>query len=625
MRPEAEVDLPNRINPWTVVLLLIFGLWLYSLMGSTGAAPSISYDTFVRFVAENKVSKALIAEDRITGEFKSPERVTSKDKFITTKRFQTTPPIPQVPDLDLPALLKKHNVEFSFKTTSPWLLIIANFLPVLLLVGFFWFFFMRGPAGGGGGGVMQFGQSRARMYGKERQVSTTFKDVAGHEEAKRELVEVVDFLKHPQKYLAIGAEIPKGVLLVGPPGTGKTLLARAVAGEAGVPFFSVSASEFMEMFVGVGASRVRTLFDEARKNAPAIIFIDEIDSIGRKRGAGIGGGHDEREQTLNQILAEMDGFEKDTSVIVMAATNRPDILDPALLRPGRFDRKVVVGLPSLEERKEILRVHMRGKPVADDVDVAELAQMTPGFSGADLKNLVNEAALQAARENSERIHRQHFLTALDKIVLGLERGSLKLSDKEKRAIAYHEAGHAVVSEVLPEADKTQKVSIVPRGMALGVTWHQPEERVLVSYEHLMDELSVLMGGRAAEEIFTGTITTGAADDFKRATETAKRMVLEWGMGDHFKHIAWDAGMGPVFLGEEIARRKDFSERTAELVDEDVRKILDAAYARTRGILNEHDAAMHAIAAELLEKETIPGDRVRELLKSEPPASEAAEA
>lgn len=595
-------------------------------MGNAGAAPPISYDTFVRFVTENKVQKVLIAEDRITGEFKSPERVTSKDKVITTKRFVTTPPIPQVPDLELPALLKKHGVEFSFKTTSPWLLILANFLPVLLLVGFFWFFFMRGPAAGGGGGVMQFGQSRARMYGKEQQVSTTFKDVAGHEEAKRELVEVVDFLKHPQKYLAIGAEIPKGVLLVGPPGTGKTLLARAVAGEAGVPFFSVSASEFMEMFVGVGASRVRTLFEEARKNAPAIIFIDEIDSIGRKRGAGIGGGHDEREQTLNQILAEMDGFEKDTSVIVMAATNRPDILDPALLRPGRFDRKVMVGLPSLEERKAILLVHMRGKPIADDVDVEELAQMTPGFSGADLKNLVNEAALQAARENGERIHKQHFLTALDKIVLGLERGSLKLSDKEKRAIAYHEAGHAVVSEVLPNADKTQKVSIVPRGMALGVTWHRPEERVLVSFEHLMDELSVLMGGRAAEELFTGTITTGAADDFKRATETAKRMVLEWGMGDHFKHIAWDAGMGPVFLGEEIARRKDFSERTAELVDEDVRKILDGAYARTRKILEEHDQAMHKIAEELLAKETIPGDRVREILRGEPPASgEAAEA
>jgi len=615
--------LPNRINPWTIVLFLIFGLWLYSLMSSAGAAPPISYDAFVRFVTEDKVQKVLIAEDRISGEFKSPERVTSKDKVITTKRFVTTTPIPQVADRELPALLQKHGVEFSFKTTSPWLLILANFLPVLLLVGFFWFFFMRGPAAGGGGGVMQFGQSRARMYGKEQQVSTTFKDVAGHEEAKRELVEVVDFLKHPQKYLAIGAEIPKGVLLVGPPGTGKTLLARAVAGEAGVPFFSVSASEFMEMFVGVGASRVRTLFEEARKNAPAIIFIDEIDSIGRKRGAGIGGGHDEREQTLNQILAEMDGFEKDTSVIVMAATNRPDILDPALLRPGRFDRKVVVGLPSLEERKAILRVHMRGKPVADDVDVEELAQMTPGFSGADLKNLVNEAALQAARENGERIRKQHFLTALDKIVLGLERGSLKLSDKEKRAIAYHEAGHAVVSEVLPNADKTQKVSIVPRGMALGVTWHQPEERVLVSYEHLMDELSVLMGGRAAEELFTGTITTGAADDFKRATETAKRMVLEWGMGDHFKHIAWDAGMGPVFLGEEIARRKDFSERTAELVDEDVRKILDGAYARTRKILEEHDQAMHKIAEELLEKETIPGDRVRAILKGEPTSGEAA--
>ncbi len=608
----------NRINPWTVVLLIILGYWFFAQM-SGGGAPSISYDTFVRYVSANKVKRVTISEDKISGEFKVPERVNSKDRIITTKKFLTTPPIPQVPDLDLPNLLKQHNVEFTFKTTSPWILVLANFLPVLVLVGFFWFFFMRGPAGGAGGGVMQFGQSRARMYGKERRVDTTFKDVAGHEEAKRELVEVVDFLKHPQKYLSIGAEIPKGVLLVGPPGTGKTLLARAVAGEAGVPFFSVSASEFMEMFVGVGASRVRTLFDEARKNAPAIIFIDEIDSIGRKRGAGIGGGHDEREQTLNQILAEMDGFEKETSVIVMAATNRPDILDSALLRPGRFDRKVVVGLPSLEERKQIFQVHMRGKPIADDVDVNELAQMTPGFSGADIKNLVNEAALQAAREDDHDIHKRHFLTALDKIVLGLERGSLKLSDKEKRAIAYHEAGHAVVSEVLPEADKTQKVSIVPRGMALGVTWHRPEERVLVSYEHLMDELAVLMGGRAAEELFTGTITTGAADDFKRATETAKRMVLEWGMGEHFRHIAWDAGTGPVFLGEDIVRRKDFSEHTAEMIDEDVRNILDQTYVRTRKILEEHGQAMHAIAAELLEHETIPGDRVRELLSQPPQA------
>ncbi len=602
--------LPNRINPWTIVLLVILGYWLFTAVnGST--QPKLTYTEFRRFVAEGKVAEVVVEDTRIVGVFKTPERLERGGATTTTKRFVVTLPPPQVGDPDLLNFLEENGVQVAIKSPSFWPQFLIYFAPTLLLIAFFWYFFMRSQ--GGAGQVMQFGQSRARVYGREKRVPTTFKDVAGHEEVKRELMEVVDFLKNPQKYIAIGAEIPKGVLLVGPPGTGKTLLARAVAGEAGVPFFSVSASEFMEMFVGVGASRVRTLFDEARKNAPAIIFIDELDSIGRKRGAGIGGGHDEREQTLNQILSEMDGFEKDTSVIVMAATNRPDILDPALLRPGRFDRQVVVGLPSQEERREILKVHMRNKPIDADVDVEELAHMTSGFSGADLKNLVNEAALQAARENAQKIRRDHFLTALDKIVLGLERGTLKLSPEERRAVAYHEAGHAVVSEVLPHADKTAKVSIVPRGMALGVRWARPEERVLVSKEHLMDELAVIMGGRAAEELFTGTVTTGAADDFKRATQIAKRMVLDWGMGEHFQHIAWGSDSGPVFLGEEIARKKDHSEETARLVDQDIRKILDEAYQRARDILEAHAPAMHRIAEELLERETIPGDRVREIL------------
>ena len=602
--------MPTRINPWTLVILVIAGYWLFTLF-SGGNQPTVSYSDFRQYVSEGKIARVILEENRITGVFKVPERITTGGGTSTVSRF-SLPTLPSnVRDDELIPLLQQNNVEVITRSPSIWPQVIGIFAPVILLMAFFWFFFMRSQ--GGAGQVMQFGQSRARQYGKERRVSTTFKDVAGHTEAKRELMEVVDFLKNPQKYIAIGAEIPKGVLLVGPPGTGKTLLSRAIAGEAGVPFFSVSASEFMEMFVGVGASRVRSLFVAARRNARAIILIDYLDSIGRKRGAGIGGGHDEREQTLNQILSEMDGFEKDTSVIVLAATNRPDILDPALLRPGRFDREVVIGLPTMEERKEILLVHMRGKPIASDVEVMELAQITPGMSGADLKNLVNEAALQAAREGYNQIHMSHFRTALDKIMLGLERGTLKLSESEKRAVAYHEAGHAVAGEVLPYADKTEKVSIVPRGMSLGVRWSKPEERVLMSKEHLEDTLAMTLAGRAAEEIFTGTITTGAANDFKQATQMAKQMVLDWGMGEHFKNVAWGSNSGPIFLGEEIAKKQDHSEETARLIDEDIRKILDDAYAKAKKVLSDHAPAMHKIAEELLTHETILGNRVREIL------------
>jgi len=613
--------LPQRINPFTLILLLLLGYLAYTTL--TGPpAPTLAYTEFRELVRQGKVAEVTLEETRMLGLLKEPERFPTPQGERVARRFQVPLPPVAVQDPELLSFLEENGVKVVTKPPSLWPQFLLYVGPTLLLILFFWFFFMR--AQGGAGQVMQFGQSRARLYGKEKNVATTFKDVAGHEEAKRELMEVVDFLKYPQKYLELGAEIPKGVLLVGPPGTGKTLLARAVAGEAGVPFFSVSASEFMEMFVGVGASRVRSLFEDARKNAPSIIFIDELDSIGRKRGAGIGGGHDEREQTLNQILSEMDGFEKDTSVIVLAATNRPDILDPALLRPGRFDRQVVVGLPSLEERKEILLVHLRGKPVAEDVDALELAHLTPGFSGADLKNLVNEAALMAARSGEPRIRKEHFLKALDKIVLGLERPTLKLSEEEKRAVAYHEAGHAVVGEILPHADKTEKVSIVPRGMALGARWSKPEERVLVSKDHLMDELAVLMAGRVAEELFTGTVTTGAQDDFKRATQLAKRMVLDWGMGEHFKNIAWGSDAGPIFLGEEIAKKKDHSEETARLIDQDIRTILDEAYAKARQVLLEHAEAMHRIAEELLREETVPGERVRAILKETAPVQKSQE-
>ncbi|WP_117238597.1 ATP-dependent zinc metalloprotease FtsH [Thermus sediminis] len=611
----------QRINPFTLVFLLLLGYLVYTAF--TGPPdPTLAYTEFRELVRQDKVAEVTLEETRITGLLKEPERLPTPQGERVARRFQVPLPPAQVQDPELLPFLEERGVKIVTKPPSLWPQVLLYLGPALLLIAFFWFFFMR--AQGGAGQVMQFGQSRARLYGKEKNVTTTFKDVAGHQEAKRELMEVVDFLKNPRKYLELGAEIPKGVLLVGPPGTGKTLLARAVAGEAGVPFFSVSASEFMEMFVGVGASRVRSLFEDARRNAPSIIFIDELDSIGRKRGAGIGGGHDEREQTLNQILSEMDGFEKDTSVIVLAATNRPDILDPALLRPGRFDRQVVVGLPSLEERKEILLVHLRGKPIAEGMDALELAHLTPGFSGADLKNLVNEAALLAAREGKKEIGKDHFLKALDKIILGLERPALKLSEEERRAVAYHEAGHAVVGEVLPHANKTEKVSIVPRGMALGARWSKPEERVLVSKDHLMDELAVLMAGRVAEELFTGTVTTGAQDDFKRATQLAKRMVLDWGMGEHFKNIAWGSDSGPVFLGEEIAKKKDHSEETARLIDQDIRAILDEAYAKARQVLLEHTEAMHRIAEELLREETIPGERVRAILKETAPVQRSQE-
>ncbi len=613
--------LAQRINPFTLVFLLLLGYLVYTAF--TGPPdPTLAYTEFRELVRQDKVAEVTLEETRITGLLKEPERLPTPQGERVARRFQVPLPPAQVQDPELLPFLEERGVKIVTKPPSLWPQVLLYLGPALLLIAFFWFFFMR--AQGGAGQVMQFGQSRARLYGKEKNVTTTFKDVAGHQEAKRELMEVVDFLKNPRKYLELGAEIPKGVLLVGPPGTGKTLLARAVAGEAGVPFFSVSASEFMEMFVGVGASRVRSLFEDARRNAPSIIFIDELDSIGRKRGAGIGGGHDEREQTLNQILSEMDGFEKDTSVIVLAATNRPDILDPALLRPGRFDRQVVVGLPSLEERKEILLVHLRGKPIAEGMDALELAHLTPGFSGADLKNLVNEAALLAAREGKKEIGKDHFLKALDKIILGLERPALKLSEEERRAVAYHEAGHAVVGEVLPHANKTEKVSIVPRGMALGARWSKPEERVLVSKDHLMDELAVLMAGRVAEELFTGTVTTGAQDDFKRATQLAKRMVLDWGMGEHFKNIAWGSDSGPVFLGEEIAKKKDHSEETARLIDQDIRAILDEAYAKARQVLLEHTEAMHRIAEELLREETIPGERVRAILKETAPVQRSQE-
>jgi cell division protease FtsH len=602
----------TRINPWIIILLVIvvIGLLNFSSSGPRGSA--ISYSTFLELVNADKVKSVVFTDQNVDITLKQQEQVTAQNGEIReSSRFTTLLPTPATPDSRLLPLLQERGVDYSNRVPSNWFPILLQFLPLVLFIAFFYFILMRGQ--GAQGQVMQFGQSRAKQYGKERKVSTTFADVAGHEEVKRELVEVVDFLKNPGKYHAIGAEIPKGVLLVGPPGTGKTLLARAVAGEAGVPFFTVSASEFMEMFVGVGASRVRSLFDDARKASPAIIFIDELDSIGRKRGAGIGGGHDEREQTLNQILSEMDGFDKTTSVIVLAATNRPDILDAALLRPGRFDRQVTVGLPNVKEREAILRVHMRNKPLDASVSVDELARTTPGMSGADLRNLVNEAALEAARRGKTTIGYEDFSGALDKIMLGLERGSLVLTNETKRVIAYHEAGHAVVAQVLPNANKPSKVTIVPRGFSLGVTITPPDENrmILMSKEDAEAQLSIMFGGRAAEELFIGPVTSGASNDFQQALGLARRMVLEWGMGDRFKNMAWGNNSGPVFLGEQLLSRNDVSDETARLLDEDIKEILERAYQKTKDVLQKYAQAMHEISRALLETEIINGEVVRE--------------
>ena len=493
---------------------------------------------------------------------------------------------------------------------------LMNWLPLLLLLGV-WIFVMRQMQGGGAGKAMNFGRSRARMLNEDG-ARVTFDDVAGVDEAKEELSEVVEFLSNPKKFTRLGGRIPKGVLLVGPPGTGKTLLARAVAGEAGVPFFSISGSDFVEMFVGVGASRVRDLFVQGKKNAPCLIFIDEIDAVGRKRGAGLGGGHDEREQTLNQLLVEMDGFESNEGVILIAATNRPDVLDPALLRPGRFDRQVVVPTPDLRGRRRILEVHTKRTPLAPDVDLDLLARGTPGFSGADLENLVNEAALQAAKLNADTLDMHDFEFAKDKVLMGRERRSLILSDEEKRITAYHEGGHALAARLLPGSDPVHKVTIIPRGRALGVTMQLPEEdRHGYSRNYLRNTLVVLLGGRVAEEIIFDDITTGASNDIERVTRTARKMVCEWGMSDAIGTLAIGETGEEVFIGREWVQNKNYSEDTARLVDGEVKRIVEEAHSRCRTLLQDNLELLHSIARALLDRETITGDELDMIMEGKP--------
>jgi cell division protease FtsH len=596
----------RSFNPWLIVMLIILGIFVFNQFTSPGAPREITYTTFAQLVDEGRVARVTIDRNSgvIEGELQMESQVVIDGEPQTVRNFRVTTIVSD----SLLLRLEERVGEVTIRNPPQWLGLLISFLPFILLIAIFWFFFMR--AQGGPNQVMQFGQSKAKTFGRENKVDTTFSDVAGHAEAKMELKEVVDFLKHPQKYLRIGAEIPKGVLLVGPPGTGKTLLARAVSGEAGVPFLTVSASEFMEMFVGVGASRVRNLFEEARKASPAIIFIDELDSIGRRRGAGIGGGHDEREQTLNQILSEMDGFEKDTSVIIIAATNRPDILDPALLRPGRFDRQVTIGLPTMREREEILKVHVRNKPIDEEVDLRRLAESTPMFSGADLENLTNEAALIAARANKHVIAWNDFNEALDRITLGLRRGSLVPTEEERKLLAYHEAGHAVMYAAQPELGEIRKVTISPRGAAGGFMAPLSKEELFFNEDRFRAQLVVAYGGRLAEKRITGTISSGASNDLKQATELAKQMVLDMGMGGE-EYVAWGSDSGPVFLGGEISRRKDFSEETARQLEEQVTHILKAAYDRTEQLIEEHWPAVEAVARALLRVETVDGKLVAE--------------
>ncbi len=579
-----------------VVLVTI----LVSELFSTSTGKAITYSQFLSQVRSGQISQATINNQNST--------ISGKTK--SGSEFRTTGPVELSP-VDR-QLLEENNVKLEFKTPQPNLFanIFPLLLPVLLLIGFF--VWMQRRSQGQVGSVMQIGRSKAKAYSTEKP-GTTFSDVAGYQGVKQEINEVVEFLKTPARYAAIGARIPKGILLVGPPGTGKTLLARAVAGEAGVPFLSVTGSDFMEMFVGVGASRVRDLFQTARKSGRSIIFIDEIDSIGRKRGAGLGGGHDEREQTLNQLLSEMDGFEATEGIVVMAATNRPDILDPALLRPGRFDRQVIVPLPEIEERLLILGVHSKHKRMGEDVDLRTVAKGTPGMSGADLSNLVNEAALFAVRRNSEQIEMVDFESARDRILMGMRRDSMALSEAEKETVAYHEGGHAVCAAVLPHADPLHKVTILPTGAALGVTQQLPEERHLYPQHYIEDSLVVRLGGRIAEGLVYNVFSTGANNDLVGATELARKMVREWGMSERIGPMAWGSH-NQVFLGEDIMSSREYSDVTAHVIDEEVERILRNQEDRCRSLLKEHRAALDLVAQALLEHETIDGAEVHRLIK-----------
>jgi len=591
--------------------IVLLGVMLWKLVSANGGQAREDQPSYTEFMAKvdaGDVKEVTMYLGQISYELQGEYVRPANRKFIVKIDKEDAPNVTKA--------LRDKAVQIKIQEvrSGDWVLLLLNGLPLLLLVGFCLFLMRQMQAGGNK--ALSFGKSRARLLSAQ-QKKATFKDVAGTDEAKEELQEIIEFLKDPQKFQKLGGRIPKGVLLVGPPGTGKTLLARAIAGEANVPFFSISGSDFVEMFVGVGASRVRDLFEQGKKNAPCIIFIDEIDAVGRHRGAGLGGGHDEREQTLNALLVEMDGFESNEGVILIAATNRPDVLDPALLRPGRFDRRVVVARPDVKGREEILRVHTRKVPIGDDVDLSIIARGTPGFSGADLANLVNEAALWAARQNRKFVTMADFEMSKDKVLMGVERKSMILSDEEKKNTAYHEAGHALVAAMTPGADPVHKVTIIPRGMALGLTMQLPEaDKHTYTREYLEAMLAVLMGGRSAEEIFLGHITTGAGNDIERATDIARNMVCEWGMSE-LGPLAFGKKDEAIFLGREIAQHRDYSEDTAIQIDKEVKRIVSASYDRARNLLSSNRDVLERIAQDLLEREVIDAAEVKLLMEGKP--------
>ena len=599
----------NWLKTLFIWLVLFFSVVIIAnYFTTTGKTLNMSFSEFMDEVDKGHVESVVIEGNDVKGILKVPLKVNG----ISYSSFKTRIPYE---DPELVRTLVKKGVEVNSKARRLyWDIIIGN-LPWIILLIVFWFFLM-GRMGAGPKDAIKFGKSSVKIL-KESKPKVTFEDVAGCEEAKEELREVIDFLKNPDKYKRIGARIPKGVLLVGPPGTGKTLLARAVAGEAEVPFLSISGSEFVELFVGIGAARVRDLFDQAKANSPCIVFIDEIDAVGRLRGAGLGGGHDEREQTLNQLLVEMDGFDASEGIVVMAATNRPDILDPALLRPGRFDRQIVVPVPDIKGREEILKIHAKNVPVAEDVDFSIIARQTPGFTGADLANLVNEAALLAARDNSNKVHMKHFEEAKDKIIMGVARKSAVIEEEDKERIAYHEAGHAIVSKNLKYADPVHKVTIIPHGRALGVTQQLPErDRYLYPKEYILDQITVLLGGRAAEKLIYHTESTGAANDLERATQLARKMVCEWGMSEKVGPVVWGKTEEEVFLGRELGVKKYYSDETAKIIDDEIRRIVEEAEERALDILKEHREALDETVKRLLEKEVVSGDELEEILSGE---------
>jgi cell division protease FtsH len=600
-------SLQKNIALWLFISLVFVLLW-HLINQPKSTQENIIYSDFISYAEKGQVVEVTIQGESITG------------KLNNGKNFKTYAP----KDAGIIQVLKEKGVRIASKPAdeSPWYMnVLISWVPMLLLIGV-WIFFMR-QMQAGGGKAMAFGKSRARLV-TDKSKKVTFADVAGIDEAKAELEEVIEFLRDPKKFTRLGGRIPKGLLLVGQPGTGKTLLARAIAGEAEVPFLSISGSDFVEMFVGVGASRVRDLFDQGKKNAPCIIFIDEIDAVGRHRGAGLGGGHDEREQTLNQLLVEMDGFESNDGVILVSATNRPDVLDPALLRPGRFDRQVVVPLPDVKGREMILQVHTKKTPLAEDVDFAVIARGTPGFSGADIENLVNEAVLYAARYGKDNVHMNDFEFAKDKVMMGAERRSMVISDAEKRNTAYHESGHALVARLLPGSDPIHKVTIIPRGMALGLTQQLPvDEKHTYPKRYLLNNIIILLGGRAAEEIILNEFTTGSGNDIERATNLARKMVCEWGMSEAMGPLSYGKKEEQIFLGREFAVHKDYSEETAQRIDKEVTRLVSESYEKAKKLLSDHIDILNKIASELLEKEVLNTAELDKIIQSKMDEREGA--